>query len=130
MDASLVVHKRKERLVIIGAHIMGYVVEDLDTGVTYLIDRAYFEKQYEAIGTIAELAMSEVTLDDPIHTEVWKKLQEQGETIQKLRNRINTVMNDMRYERKENAELRKQLGMRRKPPYRNGRKRGSRGRNG
>ncbi len=130
MDANLIVYKRKENLVIIGEHAYDYEVEDLDTGVTFIIDKLYFRHRYEAQGTIKELTMQEVTLDDPIHTEVWNKLEELGATNQKLRNRINTIMDDMRYERKENNELRKQLGMKRKPPYRNGRKRGSRGRHG
>lgn len=111
MDADLVVYRRRERLVILGELALDYEVEDLDTGVALIMDKEYFDKRYEAQGTLEELAT----------------IQELGAQIQQLKNRVNTVMNDMRYERKENGELRKQLGMKRKPPYRNGRKRGSHG---
>ena len=130
MDANRVVYRRRGQLVITGEHEGHYEVRDLASGESFTMEQVYFRKHFEAQGTIRDVAMERVEMDEPIHTEVWNKLQEQGETIQKLRNRINTVMNDMRYERKENGELRKRLAMKQKGPYRNGRKRGSRGHNG
>lgn len=118
-----VIYQRKERVSIIEHSENNYLVIDVTTGQEYMVDADYFRSHYEHVPEVIEL-------DEPIHAEVWKKLEEMGLRIQQLKNRVNTVTNDMRAERTQNNELRKQLGMKRKAPYRNGRKRGSRGRNG
>ena len=123
MMGKPVLYKRKEVLTIIGYTGNDYIVHNEDTGQVYALDAMYFRKHFEAID-------EPIQLDEPIHTEVWKKLEEQGQIIQRLKNRVNSLRNDLRYERQENNKLRKELGMKRKAPYRNGRKRGSHGHKG
>jgi predicted nuclease with TOPRIM domain len=71
-----------------------------------------------------------MTTYEPIHTEVWEKLDEQARTLfeEKERNkqlrRANSKMkNELRSLRKENAKLRDAAQPERQH-YRNGRKRG------
>ena len=118
-----VIYQRKERVSVKEHDEHNYLILDIHTGQEFLVDASYFHAHYEHVPT-------EVALDEPIHAEVWNKLEEQGLRIQQLKNRVNTVMDDMRAERKQNNELRKQLGIKKKAPYRNGRKRGSRGHKG
>jgi hypothetical protein len=45
-----VIYQVSEKVVIIRTVGLDYLVEDVDTGKQYLVDRAYFKRKYEAVG--------------------------------------------------------------------------------
>ena len=111
-----VVYQNRERVKIVREVGLDYLIEDIDTGKQYLIDKAYFEKKY-----ISE----EERL--PVHTDLWERIQLLSSDNYGLRRTVIKLRKDLTGERKKNDNLRKKL----KPTqhYRNGQKRG-RTRNG
>lgn len=119
MDTA-VVYRRKEQVTIMGDRGLDYLVRD-EEGKEYLVDKSYFRRHYETTPTLPEI---------PPNTELWNTLHHQAEDLHKVKRANTNLRNELKQERKENDKLRKQLGMKRKPHYRNGQKRGSHGRNG
>lgn len=112
-----VTYQRKEKITVISYDGKDYLVKDEDTEKHYLIDATYFRRHYEAI---------ENTL--PVHTELWDKLQQQAETLHKLKRANSRLKSELRSERRVSEKLRKERS--KKEPLRKGQKRGKHGRNG
>lgn len=108
----------KERVKIVEDVGADYLIEDLDTGNQYLVDKHYFHRKYV---TEEELL--------PIHQEVWDKLDSQARQLHQLKRANSRLKESERELRKDNESLRKKYGLP-KQHYRNGRKRGKHGRNG
>ena len=47
-----VIYQSTEKLVIIKELKLDYLVEDVDTGRQYVVDKTYFTKRYEAMGML------------------------------------------------------------------------------
>lgn len=110
------VYQNRERVRIIKEHGLDYLIEDVDTGKQYLVDRTYFHKRYDAEGERI-----------PIHTELWERMQELANDNYQLKRTLKNKDRELKGERKKLEALRKKI----KPEqhYRNGQKRG-RTRNG
>lgn len=118
---TAIVYRPKERMTIIGDKGHDYLVRD-EEGVEYLIDKSLFRRRYEPT-TVDEEGV-------PPNTGLWEELHKRAESYYHLQRINGNLHRQLKNERQENDKLRRQLGMKRKPHYRNGRKRGSRGHNG
>lgn len=110
------VYFMKERVKVIREHGADYLVEDVDSGKQYLIDKSYFHRKYATEGELL-----------PIHQEVWDKMDVQARQLHQLKRANSRLKDETRALAKENAELRKTYGLPKKH-YRNGRKRSRFGR--
>lgn len=106
------VYVMKERVKIVKEVRDDYLIEDLETGKQYLVDKHYFHRKYV---TENELI--------PVHQEVWDKLHNQALQLHQLKRANSRLKDSERALRKDNEAIRKQYGLP-KQHYRNGRKRG------
>lgn len=110
------IYYRKERVRIIKEVRSDYLIENVDTGTHYLIDKIVFARNYASEGELI-----------PVHTEVWQKLDNQGLQLFQLRRANTNLRKKLRRSERRVTEL---LGeQKKKQHYRNGQKRG-RTRNG
>lgn len=67
---------------------------------------------------------------EPIHTGVWDKLDNLSYQVYQLKRANTALQKKLRYERRENVRLRKEMNPDGKKHYRNSRKKGAYGRMG
>jgi hypothetical protein len=105
-----------EKVKIVKENGADFLIEDLETGKQYLIDKTYFGRRYTPENPL------------PIHTELWEKLEAQAEELYKVKRNNIKLRKELKRERRKRGKEQKE-----KPEVqhlRKGQKRGRHGRNG
>lgn len=117
MEEAEAYYIKTERVRIMEEQEYGYLIEYVESGRIYAIDKEYFHSKFRSEADQL-----------PVHQELWDKMHQQALELHQLKCANTNMRKELRGERKKFESLRKKTEP--KQHIRKGQKRGSYGRNG